>query len=136
LEVTFPLEFVVPGVPVSHQSRNADSKDQWKQDVRAAAGPLLPENHFLADGPVAVTLFYFPRGEMQGDVDNIVKLTIDALCRHVFMDDRQVERIWVQKFEPLRTVEFQAPSQALLAAMSGRPSLYVRLSSDVMEGLP
>jgi len=136
LEVTFPLEFVVAGVPVSHQSKNPDSKEQWKEDVRAAARPQLPENHFLMDGPVAVTLFYFPRGEMQGDVDNIVKLTIDALCRHIFMDDRQVERIWVQKFEPLRTVEFRNPSAALVAAMAGRPSLYVRLSSDVMEGLP
>ncbi len=39
---------------------------------------------------------------MQGDVDNIVKPILDALSKHIYNDDGQVERIWVQKFEPGR----------------------------------
>ena len=44
-----------------------------------------------------MTLFYFPEERMQGDVDNVVKLVLDALSRHIYVDDAQVERIVVQK---------------------------------------
>jgi crossover junction endodeoxyribonuclease RusA len=43
---------------------------------------------------------------MEGDLDNIVKPILDALSRHVYMDDRQIE-----------------------------PVLYIRLSDDPYEGL-
>ena len=37
---------------------------------------------------------------MQGDVNNIVKPIVDALSRHLYLDDHQVQRVVVQKFEP------------------------------------
>ena len=73
---------------------------------------------------------------MQGDVDNIVKWILDALCRHVYIDDRQVERIVVQKFEPERVFKFSTPSQILVRAMEATgPVVYIRVSNDPFEDL-
>lgn len=73
---------------------------------------------------------------MQGDVDNIVKLVLDALCEHIYRDDNQVERVVVQKFEPGNVFPFRSPSAALSEALKrAKPALYVRLSGDPFEDL-
>ncbi len=52
------------------------------------------------------------------------------------MDDRQVERVWVQKFEPDKIFQFSTPSATLASAIEGdKPLLYVRLSDNPTEGL-
>ncbi|RVO43464.1 RusA family crossover junction endodeoxyribonuclease [Sinorhizobium meliloti] len=136
MELEFPIEFVVNGTAVSLQAKRRASVDQWKDRVKEHSRVALPEAHFATEEPIAVTLYYFPDTEMQGDVDNIVKPVLDALCRHIYVDDRQVERVSVQKFEPGRVFQFGAPSSTLETALSGRkPLLYVRLSNDVSEEL-
>ncbi|MHC2016764.1 RusA family crossover junction endodeoxyribonuclease [Methylobacterium sp. WCS2018Hpa-22] len=136
MELIFPIEFLVSGTPVSFQSARSSSKSQWKQKVRAASDGSLPENHFACEGKLAVTLFYFPVGSVQGDVDNIVKLVLDALNQHIYMDDSQIERVVIQKFEPQRVFSFTQPSPVLAAALSAqKPILYVRLSDDPFEEL-
>jgi hypothetical protein len=73
---------------------------------------------------------------MVGDVDNIVKLIIDAMSRHIFLDDNQVERIVVQKFERDRVFTFTDPSVTLAACILGpKPALYIRVSADPHEEL-
>ena len=73
---------------------------------------------------------------MQGDVDNIVKLVLDALAGHIYRDDSQVERIVVQKFEPSKVFEFSSPSDTLSEALThDGPVPYVRLSADPFEEL-
>ena len=73
---------------------------------------------------------------MAGDLDNIVKLTLDAMSRHIYIDDRQVERIVVQKFETDRVFAFSDPSQTLTACLLGeKPALYIRVSNDPHEDL-
>jgi hypothetical protein len=73
---------------------------------------------------------------MQGDVDNIVKLILDGMDRHVFIDDRQIERVVVQKFEPERIFRFSEPTLPMIQAISGdKPILYVRVSNDPFEEL-
>ena len=58
----------------------------------------------------------------------------DALCKHIYMDDAQVERVLVQKFEPGNVFPFRSPSSALETALSRtKPVLYVRLSNDPFE---
>ena len=136
VEIAFPIEFIVQGTPVSLQAKRAESRMLWRERVRQASCRALPEGHFLTDVPVSVTLFYFPASEMDGDIDNIVKPVLDALCKHIYMDDRQVERVWVQKFEPGRVFEFGSPSAVLSEALAGRkPLLYVRLGDNPAEGL-
>lgn len=73
---------------------------------------------------------------MQGDLDNIIKLVLDAMSRLIYVDDRQVERIVVQKFEPGRPFSFRDPSAVLAEALEGsRPVLYIRVSSSLAEDL-
>jgi hypothetical protein len=73
---------------------------------------------------------------MQGDVDNIVKLILDGMSGHVYVDDRQVERIVVQKFEPGNIFSFSKPTALMIEAIGGRkPILYIRVSSDPFEEL-
>ena len=100
MEITFPVEFLVLGTPVSLQAKRAESREEWKGRVKAASSAALPKPHFASDNRIAVTLYYFPSEPVQGDIDNIVKLVLDALCKHVYIDDHQVERVVVQKFEP------------------------------------
>jgi Holliday junction resolvase RusA-like endonuclease len=136
LEPDFPIEFIVYGTPVSHQRENAHAREEWKELVRSACMPCLPEMHFATDRPLAVTLFYYPEDRMVGDLDNIVKLTLDAMSEHVYLDDEQIERIVVQKFERERVFPFSDPSETLAACMLGlKPALYIRLSDDPHEEL-
>lgn len=83
-----------------------------------------------------MTIYYFPAEPMQGDVDNIVKLILDGMCRHVFVDDQQVERIVIQKFEPGSIFSFSKPAPLMIEAINGqKPILYIRVSNDPFEEL-
>ena len=113
VEIQFPLEFVVEGTAVSLQAKRRESIDRWKSRIVEASRPVLPEGHFATEASLAITLYYFPDEEMEGDLDNIVKPILDALSRHVYMDDRQVERILVQRFEPETPFEFGSPTTVL-----------------------
>ena len=124
------------GVPLSFQSARASSKVRWKEKVRAASRTALPEGHFAYTSQLAATLFYFPAGSMQGDIDNIVKLVLDALVQHIYLDDAQIDRVVVQKFEPGRLFRFAEPSRHLTeAVLAPKPLLYVKLSNDPFEDL-
>jgi hypothetical protein len=95
-----------------------------------------PPDHWATTKPVAVTLYYFPAEEMEGDIGNIAKFILDALKAHIYIDDHQVDRIVIQKFEPDRLFSFTAPSAELTDAMLGeKPALYVRISTDPFEEL-
>jgi crossover junction endodeoxyribonuclease RusA len=136
LEISFPVEFIVDGTPVSSGAKRPETKKEWKDRVKAASRTALPEGHWACGGRIAGTLFYFPDERVQGDVDNIVKLVLDALCRHVYIDDAQVERVLVQKFEPGNVFPFSSPSGGLEQALRSRkPVLYVHLSDDPFEDL-
>lgn len=126
-----PFEFVVSGTAMSAQASSA-SREAWKARIRAAAERALPADHWFLTVPLAVTIYLFPDGPLAGDVDNRVKPILDAMNRFVYDDDRSVERIVVQKFEPGRVFPFRSPSAALLDALSSdRPVMYVRISDDL-----
>jgi hypothetical protein len=136
MEVVFPIEFLVSGTPVSLSSQNAAAREQWKDRVRRAGSHCLPSPHFASKDRLAVTIYYFPAEPMQGDVDNIVKLILDAMKRYIFIDDHQVERVVVQKFEPGNVFNFSNPSEVLIEALnSEKPLLYMRVSNDPFEEL-
>ena len=136
VEIAFPLEFVVLGTPVSLQAKRRQSLDEWKGRIVEASKAVLPEGHFATDDPLAVTLYYFPNTEMQGDIDNIVKPILDALKSHIYFDDRQIQRVLVQKFEPGNVFNFAQPSPMLdTALVQPKPVLYIRLTDDPFEGL-
>lgn len=136
VEIGFPFEFVVEGTPVSAQRGRRRSVRQWRERIVEAARQILPEGHFASEAPISVILYYFPSVPMPGDIDNIVKPILDAMCRHIYLDDHQVERLVVQKFEPGRGFSFTSPTATLLEALNRpRPALYIKLSDNPLEDL-
>ena len=124
------------GTPVSAQSRNPASREAWKSRVLTAAEGVIPQPHFASQKRLSATLYYFPESPRQGDVDNIVKLVLDALWPHIYLDDSQIERVVAQKFEPGNVFSFSSPSAKLVNAITGpKPVLYVRLSDAPFEDL-
>jgi crossover junction endodeoxyribonuclease RusA len=136
MQIEFPIEFLVSGTPVSLQAKRAASRAEWKSRVKAASSTAIPSPHFASDERMAVTLFYLPEEPMQGDIDNIVKPILDALCKHIYLDDSQVERVLVQKFEPGNVFSFSRPTSMFVRALEGaKPILYVRVSNNPTEDL-
>ena len=128
-----PFEFLVNGTAVSHQAKRPESREQWRQRIRDAARQLLPEGHFALEEPVAVTIYFFPQAEMQADIDNCTKPILDALGRFIYVDDKQVDRIVVQKFEPERPLEIRdEPTEFLATALAAEhPIVYIKVGTDL-----
>lgn len=134
MELSFPIEFLVRGTAVSFQAKRAESRAEWKERVKAASTTVIRQPHFASSVPISVTLYYLPDEPMEGDVDNIVKPILDALSRHIYINDHQVERLVVQKFEPGVSFTLQNPSETFASAIvAPRPVLYVRVSDKPME---
>jgi crossover junction endodeoxyribonuclease RusA len=96
ISLPFPVEFMIRDTPRSHQSANSRGRELWKQKVGAAASAhvkTLKDFFFIDHRPLAATIFYFRPTEMDGDVDNIVKLIIDGMITVIYPDDRLVERV-------------------------------------------
>jgi endonuclease III len=128
VELTFPVEFYVEGVPVSLQTKNPKSLKAWKNIVSSEARKAVGGGRWATEIPVFATILYFPDAAMQGDIDNIVKPILDALEGPIYVEDRQVERVWVQKFEPDNPASFAEPTVILAAALdAGTPVVYIRI---------
>lgn len=135
ISLPFPIEFVIRDTPRSHQSTNRPGKELWKRkvgEIASAHVKTLRSFFFIDDRPLAATIFYFPPTEMQGDVDNIVKLILDGMVAVIYPDDRVLERITVQKFEPGIESVFSSLTLALEQAIeTTRPAIYIRIDDDL-----
>lgn len=103
--------------------------------IAAEARTSQPAGYWLTERPVAVTILYFPDARMTGDVDNIVKPILDALSHVIYVDDHQVNRVLVQKFEPDRIFVLSDPTPKLIecAELTG-PRVYIRVD-DLGDGV-
>jgi crossover junction endodeoxyribonuclease RusA len=131
----FPIEFIVPETPRSHQSKNANAKTQWKLVVQQAAKNCINAQRefvLLDERPLAAKILYFTPAPMEGDVDNIVKLILDGMLSVVYPDDRVIERVTVQKIEPEIIIEFVSITEKLMEAVGVQPPVvYVRIDDDL-----
>lgn len=131
----FPIEFVIQETPRSLQSKNAKAKETWKQVVRRAAQDCIDAQRdftLLDDRPLAAKILYFAPAPMEGDVDNIVKLILDAMLDIVYLNDRVIERVIVQKIEPGLIVGFRSMTEKLEEATGAPPPVvYVRIDDDL-----
>ena len=131
VEIEFPIEVMVPGVPLSQQA-STRSKEEWKERIRTAARKELPEGYFAAEGPMKVTIYYFSGAPAGVDIDNIVKPIFDSLSRFRYLDDRQVERLVVQKVEAGRLFTFTSPSPRLAETIEAEgPRVYLQVDVPV-----
>jgi Holliday junction resolvase RusA-like endonuclease len=131
----FPIEFVIRDTPRSHQSANSKGKERWKRRFGEIAGrhvKTLRDFYFIDHRPLTATIFYFPPAAMSGDVDNIVKLIVDGMVAVIYPDDRLLERIIVQKFEPGVEAVFHSLTPTLETAVeTDPPVIYIRIDDDL-----
>lgn len=130
----FPVEFIVTGTPVSHQG-SSRGLAAWKERVRVAAQTRIRDTSewaWLDDRPVSVTILYFLPTPMTGDVDNIVKPILDGMTGAVFPDDRVVERVLIQRFEPGYDWVITPRTEQLFGALAEAPPVvYIRVDDDL-----
>lgn len=133
-EIPFPVEFLLRETPLSSQAQPA-SRQRWQSRIAAGAKAALPEWVWLDHRPVAVTILFFAPAEMQGDIDNIVKPILDGPGTVAYPDDRVVDRVWVQKFEPGTLFACRDPSSILAGALeTPAPVLYIRIDDGASRG--
>lgn len=130
MDPSFPIELVLEAVPLSLQA-SARSRDAWKNDIRAEINNVLDPAGWATQSPIRVTILYFPDGPMYGDIDNIVKPILDSLMPRIYVDDNQVQRVWVEKFESDRSFQFEDPTPRLASAVeTDRPVVYIRVDNE------
>jgi crossover junction endodeoxyribonuclease RusA len=93
-----PFEFIVIGLPTSHQAANRARLRAWQATVRAAALLHWPVQQPPLTSRLRITVVYFHEGaETALDNDNLLKPIQDALNGLVYGDDRQITDTVVRK---------------------------------------
>lgn len=91
------IEFIVPGIPRSSQTKSTKSKSDWKSRVEAAARESLSVNDIIGENAFSASIVYFYTGETELDVDSIGKLLLDGLIGVLYNDDSQAEQVVLRK---------------------------------------
>src|SRR5665213_2023042 len=97
-------ELVVPGIPVSLQSKNSARRLAWKEKVAEAARSVVDESDLIMFEDLAVLIVHFCFDWDEGDLDNIAKPILDGLVGPVMTDDRQVTQLTLRRTELGREV--------------------------------
>ena len=131
IQPQFPVELLIEAVPLSLQA-SPISRETWKGLIRTVIDETINPGRWATESPVSVTILYFPDGPMTGDIDNIVKPILDALMPRIYVDDSQVERVWVQKFERERSFQIEDPTAKLAGAIDTEPPVvYIRIDNEI-----
>jgi crossover junction endodeoxyribonuclease RusA len=86
-----PLEFVVIGTPISHQSHNKPRLRAWQQSVRQVAEAVITEGTTpVQTDCLLLAVYFFGASPALLDNDNFIKPIQDALIGLVYQDDQQV----------------------------------------------
>lgn len=87
--MAFPFDFVVAGLPISHQTRNRAKLRQWVADVLAAAQAAWPPGEAPSQESIELTVVTY-YDTTSPDVDNFHKPIQDALQGLVYVNDSQI----------------------------------------------
>ena len=136
VEIRFSLEFVVRGTPVSIQTKNANAREEWKARVLAGCREKVDPACFATSELLTVVIYYFATEDATGDVDNCVKLILDAMVPSIMQDDSQVESVIVRRFRPNMLARLSDPTDEVLGALSLHPPVvYVAIYDDPYQGM-
>lgn len=134
VEIDFPIEFHLQGLPVSPQGSRR-GLDRWKKAVADAARNARGPERWCTDEPIGVTVLFLLSGEMPSDLDNPLKPILDAMIGVLYLDDRQIMRILARKFEPDRPIRVGVMTSALEVALAAeKPIMYVRVEDADLSG--
>src|SRR5207245_683675 len=126
--------FVIPGIPVSQQTRKRARLNKYKQEVRAHATKRLPTGCNPVSIPVKITVVYYYEN-VPLDTDNFIKPVQDALIGVVYADDSQVWDIGLRKTNLAGSFRVKGMSAVLAEGFcSGKEFLYVRVETAPDHG--
>lgn len=130
MEPELPLELLIFGYPVSHQAKRKTALENWKMSVHDQARAQMDEGHFFLRRLLMATVYFFPQSELEPDLDNATKPVLDGLCLCVYADDKQIERLTIQRFEPGRPIPLLEDTPHFNKAVaSTEPIIYIRLEA-------
>src|SRR5438874_2694961 len=121
------LEFVVPGPPLSSQTKDRVALKAWQASIRAEAVKSWTATPLT--GKLKFTVFNFHEGEKPSlDDDNMVKPIRDALNKVVYLDDSQIRHSVTYHCSIDAPMQIRGASSILLAAFSkGVEFVYIRI---------
>lgn len=132
----FPFEFFLQGTPVSLQTKNRASADRWKARVSTHAKQRIDEIcdfYWIEERTLCLTILLFFQDPPPGDIDNLIKPIMDAMCGILYIDDRCIERVVIQRFVTTEfPMELNAPTEQLQSAVETEfPVVYIRIDDDL-----
>lgn len=132
-----PLEFTVPGPPVSHQSSNRQLLAAWQQQVRTAAAGSWRGTLPLTV-PLRIVVVYYHNGAVARiDMDNMLKPIQDALIGLVYDDDVQITDAAMRKTPATRPINVFGQSLPLLQAFAvGQEFVHVLIDHAPDHSIP
>ena len=111
-----PIDVIVPGVPVSEQTKTRRRRDKWKDWVATRARDAISPEDRLEWEEVEVFIIWFSFEWEEGDVDNIAKPILDGLSGPAYPDDEWVTQVTLRRTELGRSrIEVVDPPAALAA---------------------
>lgn len=123
----FPFEFVIPGPPVSQQTRNRARLREWRRVVRRAAAAEWPAVTPPEACDLEVRMTYYYDGAAP-DVNNIIKPIQDAPIGLVYIDDAQVVSTSSRKRDINGSFRVRGISEAVAQAfVAGTDFLHVKI---------
>lgn len=123
------LEFVVHGLPVSHQTNQRAKLRAWKEQVRQAAAKVWNKPP-LTDKLRIVVVHFCESHKLLMDDDNMVKPVRDALNELVYIDDRQITDTATRQCDINDEYRVRGWPKVLLEAFApGVPFVYVKVES-------
>lgn len=122
--MSMPIDILIPGCPVSYQSKGPALRD-WKRKVMSAARAAVA--HPNVDDEMAVCVTHFYRRRPRFDADNMAKPICDALINIVYDDDRQISERVARRLPLYRAFELQGmPPDLALALCAGKEFVFIR----------
>jgi crossover junction endodeoxyribonuclease RusA len=114
-----PLEFVVFGKPVSHQTHNKTLLQHWQSQVRTGARAVWGDAEPIANQNLLLKLTYYAQtSHGLPDTDNFAKPIQDALIGLAYQDDRLVTDLHIRRASRTDAAHITDASALFIEALS------------------
>lgn len=121
------LEFIVPGIPRTAQTKSRKSRADWKAKVLNAVQARPIDDNFIGKQTFSASIIYFYEDETQLDVDGIGKLLLDSLIGILYDDDSQAEQVLLRKTRKEGLAILNPPLMLVEALSSLQSFVFVKL---------
>lgn len=135
-----PIELIVVGTPISHQTRNRKRLRVWQQSVRDAAEIIWPTGRPPIAAQLKIIVVYYHDGTyVRIDNDNLIKPIQDALNGLIYADDAQITDTTIRKTDINGRFRVRGMSPVLARGfIQGEEFIYIhiQLAPDHEDLLP